>query len=755
MPPRAPSSTYRIQLTPQFGFDDLAAVAGYLADLGVSHVYCSPYLQAAAGSMHGYDVVDHSRVNEELGGEEAHSRMLEALRAAGLGQVIDVVPNHMAVGTPRNRWWWDVLEHGRESRFAKYFDVDWDPPDAKLRETILVPILGDHYGRILEAGEIRLVEEEGELRAAYHDHRFPLAPLSMGAASLEEANADPDVLDAVLSRQHWRLAWWRTSSQELDYRRFFDIDSLVGVRVEDRDVFEASHERILGWVRSGDVDGLRIDHPDGLRDPAAYLQQLWDETGGSWIVVEKILETSERLPSTWPVAGTTGYDFMRVAGGLFVDPQGEEPLTKLAAELGIATDWEEAALAAKRQILATSLAGDVRRLVRRLVAVCERHRRHRDYTRADLSAAVVGVIESLGVYRTYVSDGRCSDEDRRVLESALRKARQAHPELDHELLSFIGDVLEGTVVGPAEEEFRERLQQLSGAVMAKAVEDTAFYRFPRLLALNEVGGDPSCFATSVEHFHSTPWAPGLLATSTHDTKRSEDVRARLYLLSEIPDAWAETVHRWSEITSRHKRQSPGGETWPDPATEHLLYQTIVGAYPISAERAVAYAEKAVREAKVHTSWTDTDAGYEEAVRAFVGGVLGDATFVADLDRFVSALVEPGRLNSLSLTLLRLTAPGSGTRIRAPRYGTSAWSTRTTGAPWTSSSGAACSPSWTAYSRPRSCAAATKVSQSCWSRLGPCGCAEGPSPPPTRRSCPGARWPSTWSPIAARSPVASW
>jgi (1->4)-alpha-D-glucan 1-alpha-D-glucosylmutase len=721
----APLSTYRLQLRPGFGFDEAAAVAGYLADLGVTHVYCSPYLQAAPGSTHGYDVVDHSRVNEELGGPEAHARMVKTFEQHGLGQVLDIVPNHMAIAGRHNRWWWDVLENGPASVYASYFDVDWDPPESKLRGRVLLPVLGDHYGRVLEAGEIVLTREGGAFVMTYHDHEAPIAPRSVddllaraaarcasdeleslaagfgrlphamltdrssiearhrdkevlraqlarlfdeddeAAAAVDavvtETNGDADALDLLLERQNFRLAYWRTAKEELDYRRFFDIATLVGLRTEDELVFADTHALLLRWVRDGQLDGLRVDHPDGLRDPEGYLRRLADATGGAWVVVEKILEPGERLRGTWPVAGTTGYDFLNVLGGLFVDPAGEQPLTELVAELtGEQVDWEATVREKKDLVLREVLASDVHRLTEAFAVACEHNRRFRDYTRRELTEAVRQVIVEFPVYRSYVvaERGAVSEDDIAVITGAVERAQAARPELDADLFGILRDVLLLRVTGEAEGELAMRFQQLTGPAMAKGVEDTAFYTFVRLVSLNEVGGDPGRFGTSVDQFHdactemASRWPNAMLCTSTHDTKRSEDVRARIALLSEIPGHWADTVRRWRAHNSGHRTAG-----WPDPAAEYLLYQTLVGAWPLEEDRALAYMEKATKEAKVHTSWTEPTSAYDGAVADFVRAIYADPDFGIDLEGFVARLVEPGRINALAQTLVRLTAPG--------------------------------------------------------------------------------------------------
>jgi (1->4)-alpha-D-glucan 1-alpha-D-glucosylmutase len=724
--PKSPLSTYRVQLRAEFGFDEAAAIAGYLADLGISHLYCSPYLQAARGSTHGYDVIDPNRVSDELGGEAGHARFGAALAAHGLGQVLDIVPNHMAITERGNRWWWDVLENGPASRYARFFDVDWHSPHARLHDTVLLPILGDHYGRVLEAGELVLVRRGGRFEIHYHEHRMPVAPRSLDtltaeaarrcgspdlafladslallppatatdresvtrrhrdkevlagqlarlaeekpevARALDEAvaavNADPDRLDALLQRQNYRAAFWRTAGQELDYRRFFDVHTLVGLRMEDERVFADTHALVLRWLREGVLDGVRIDHPDGLRDPEEYLERLRDEAPEAWIVVEKILEPEEPLRDSWPVEGTTGYDFLARVGALLVDPTGEGPLTDLYAELtGESTDWPGMVHEKKLLILGDLLASDVNRLAEAFLEVCERHRRHRDYTRFELRQALREVAADFPVYRTYVRAeiGEVAELDRGYVDAAIAAARAARPDLSPELFDFFRDLLLLAARGEPESELVMRFQQLTGPAMAKGVEDTAFYNFHRLVALNEVGGSPGSFGLPLADFHragaeaAERWPAALLATSTHDTKRSEDVRARLSLLAEIPERWGEAVRRWFAHNARHKE----GDFFPDRNAEYLLYQTLVGAWPITPERTAQFMEKAVREAKVHTSWMRTNEEYEETLRGFVGAVLGDAGFTADLAAFVAPLVVPGRVNSLAQTLLKLAAPG--------------------------------------------------------------------------------------------------
>jgi (1->4)-alpha-D-glucan 1-alpha-D-glucosylmutase len=666
-------ATYRVQLHAGFGFDDAAAVAGYLGRLGVSHLYCSPVLQAAKGSTHGYDVVDHSRLNAELGGAAAHARLTARLAEAGLGQVLDIVPNHMAIGGRPSAWWWDVLENGAESRFADYFDIDWDPPREDLAGTVLVPVLGDHYGRVLEAGELTVEQRDGSLVVHYHEHEAPVSRHTLGDldpdadgqltdAAVRELNADPDLLDALLQRQNYRLAYWRTAAEELNYRRFFDITTLAGLRAEDPQVFADTHRLILRLVRDGTADGLRVDHVDGLADPAGYLERLRDATGGGYVVVEKILEPGEELPAQWPVAGTSGYDFLNAVNQVFTDQAGENAMRACYERFtGQAPDWAQTMHAAKLQVMRDTLAAEVERLTGLLARVCQRHRRGRDFTRRQLREVLTEIIAAFPVYRSYPWPGRpATPADAAHVAAAVAGARDRRPGHDAGLAEFVGELLTGTHPGGPEADFAVHFAQVSAPVMAKGVEDTAFYRYHVLASLCEVGGDPGRFGGTPAEFHramaaaAERWPQAMLTLSTHDTKRSGDVRARLGLLAELPFAWEETVQRWAARNGQHK---PAG--WPDPATEYLLYQTLVGAWPIDAARARRFMAKAVREAKVHTSWTDPDPRYDEAVDAFVADVLADEEFVADLEKFLAGqqLVERGRVSALAQMALLLTCPG--------------------------------------------------------------------------------------------------
>ncbi len=625
-----PVSTYRFQLTPSFGFAEAAAVVPYLGRLGVTHVYCSPWLASAPGSMHGYDVIDHSRVDDEIGGSEGLQRLVSACRAEGLGIVLDIVPNHMAISEPQsqNVAWWSVLRDGPDSPYARWFDVDW------TRDKLLVPVLGSPLAEVLD--ELRI---DGD-RIRYYDHEVPISPGSL---------VEGDVLK-TLEQQHYRLADWRSGTEDSTHRRFFDVTTLAGLRVEDTEVFDATHALILEQVADGTVDGLRIDHPDGLADPQGYLAHLAARTGGAWTVVEKILEPGEELPSTWDCAGTTGYDALNRILGLFVDPAGEQPLTSLWQSItGETQEYGDVVRAAKRQVLHQVLAAEVDRLVDLAKPACDAA--HLDLTRRGLREALVEVLIAFEVYRAYLPpEGPADDAARWLVEHAVSEAQESLP----------GRAREAEVLGRmalAEEprcpEFVTRFQQTCGPVMAKGVEDTTFYRHLPLVALNEVGGDPGTWGVTGEQWHRAcaaqqrDWPLSMTTLSTHDTKRAEDVRARLVLLSQRPAEWGEAVTQWTAWLPRRI----------DPATEQLLWQTLVGAWPISADRAVAYAEKATREAKARTSWLDPDSTYDDAVSAYVRAVLADEQLTGAISAFVDSLAPAWRSTVLAQKLVQLTMPG--------------------------------------------------------------------------------------------------
>ena len=647
-PPRA---TYRVQLHAGFTLDDAAAIVPYLAELGISHLYTSPVLQAAPGSTHGYDVVDHSRVNDELGGTEAFRRLTDALRAHGMGLVLDIVPNHMAISSDKNRWWWDVLEHGPASRYASWFDIDWTVGQ------VLLPVLSEN-GR----DAIRLARTDAGVVVEYAERRFPLATGTLApdisGGEIAAINADRGRLEALLGRQHYRLASWRAAQQRLNYRRFFDINDLIGLRVEDEDVFAETHRLILGWVDDGLVDGLRIDHPDGLRDPAAYLTRLRAAAPRAWIVVEKILGADEPLPREWPIDGTTGYRFANLATGLQVDAGGEAGMSDIWASVAdAAPGWESIMAEARVEVLSSVLGSDVNRLAGLIGLIAETiPGRSND----DLRAALREVAARLPVYRTYVSASprHVGSEDADLIRAAVIGASEARPDLP-DLLGFLGRVLRLEVESPVADDLALRFQQLTSAAMAKGVEDTAFYRHHRLVAINEVGGDPGRFGTGVGDFHrlmemeQASWPQAMLSLSTHDTKRSADVRARLAILSEDPEAWRASVAILRESAAPHR----SGHEQPTEADAYLFFQTVVGAWPIDVERATSYMDKASREAKLRTSWTDPKAEYDAALSGFVRGCLRDPAFVAAVVATVTPIEDAGRRAALAQQALQMTAPG--------------------------------------------------------------------------------------------------
>ncbi|WP_332662319.1 malto-oligosyltrehalose synthase [Aeromicrobium sp.] len=600
-----PTSTYRLQLRPDFDFADARAVVGYLRDLGVGAVYVSPVLEATPGSTHGYDVTDPTRLREELGGEDGFRSLTAAAREAGLGVVVDIVPNHMSVEVPSaNPWWHSVLREGARSAYAHHFDIDWS------RGRVLVPVLGD------DADIAKLTVEGDEL--VYADHRFPIAP-GAGEGTPQE----------VHDRQHYELVDWRRGNTELNYRRFFDITTLAAVTVERPEVFEDTHREILTWVDAEEVTGLRIDHPDGLADPGAYVRQLRDAAPHTWIVIEKILHPGEELPASWPVDGTTGYDALREMFGVLLDPAGEATFTKLAERLGVRTDHAAIEEEARRLVTDTILVAEVRRIAALLAGL-------------DAEAARAAVAETMiafGVYRSYLP------EVESTWAEAIAKARSRRPDLDTALTA-----LDEQVRADPSGELATRIQQTSGMVVAKGTEDTTFYRFTRFAALNEVGGSPDVWGVSVDEFHrlaaerDAGRPATMTALTTHDTKRSEDTRARMAVLSEIADEFADAVASWTERCGID-----------EPSLNLLAWQTLVGAWPISDERLGDYLLKAARESKLRTTWTEPDEEFESSVAAWPSRVrseLGD-----EIEAFVRRIQAPGWSNSLTQKLVQLTAPG--------------------------------------------------------------------------------------------------
>ena len=744
-----PLSTYRLQFTPKFRFDDARAIVPYLAELGIDYLYASPYLKARPGSEHGYDVVDPNRLNPEIGTFYEYAALIEAARDAGLGHLLDFVPNHMGIGV-ENPWWQDVLEWGRSSPYAEYFDINWQPLRPEMRGRVLLPSLGDYYGRVLERGELKLVFDPatGTFSVAYFDNRFPLATKSYGAvlalaierregeawalralaaefagasreraialktqlstvardagdlAAIEAALAsfDPgtdgsagDRLDALLAEQAYRLAYWRVSADEINYRRFFDINDLAGVRVEDAEVLGQTHRFVFQLIESGKVQGLRIDHVDGLYNPGGYCELLQDRAGAlghpQYLVVEKILARNERLRDTWNIAGTTGYDFMNFVLGLFVDAGAEGAFDTLYRRFaGISGTFEQFAYRAKKDIMRSSLASELEVLATMLDGLAKLDRRSNDFTFNVLRDALVETVASFPVYRTYVTSEEIEPDDRRFIDLALAGARRRSDLGDDRVFSFIESLL--TMRAPEISENYERrdvlrfamkFQQYTSPVMAKAVEDTAFYRYVRLVALNEVGGDPRRFGTSVAEFHRTnlgrarrhPHA--MLATATHDHKRGEDTRLRIAALSEMPALWDRMLRRWSRENADCKTDVDGASS-PTDNDEYFIYQILIGTWPAAwldrttfdeAERRTyldrldEYLRKALREAKFRTSWTNPNEPYEEAVFTFVRTILDDARprFVGELRAFAKTCARVGAISSLAQATLKFMSPG--------------------------------------------------------------------------------------------------
>jgi (1->4)-alpha-D-glucan 1-alpha-D-glucosylmutase len=615
-----PAATYRLQVHAGFRLEDAADVAGYLADLGVTHAYSSPLLRSAEGSNHGYDTVDHAHIDEARGGQAGFDRFVAALHQHGLGLVLDLVPNHMGVADAAAApWWWDVLQHGRDSAHAAAFDIDWEFGGGKVR----IPVLGSAD----DVDKLEVVGGEGgdgtALELRYYDNRFPIAP-GTGDGSPRDVHA----------RQHYELVDWRRADSDLNYRRFFAINTLAGLRVEDPEIFDATHELVLRLVRDGAVDGLRIDHPDGLADPKGYLDRLAEASDGRWTVVEKILEPGEDLPESWRTAGTTGYDALAEVDGVLIDPAGEAALTALDTELaGKAVDYEQLVHDCKREVTDGMLGSEVARLVRVIGELP-------GIDVAQQREALAELLATFPVYRSYLPDGR------EHLDATVAAVRERRPDLTAAV-----DALH-PVLSQAGTEAATRFEQTSGPVMAKGVEDSAYYRWARFVALNEVGGDPAQFGSTVEEFHAAQqrrtarYPESMTTLSTHDTKRSEDVRARLAVLAELPGEWTQLVRT---LLGRHPLA--------DRSLAHLVWQNLVGAWPLSRERAHAYVEKAAREAGTSTTWTDPVQEFEEQLHALVDSAYDDPATAADIDAFVTRIAPLGWSNSLAQKLLQLTMPG--------------------------------------------------------------------------------------------------
>ncbi|HEX9822190.1 MAG TPA: malto-oligosyltrehalose synthase [Methylomirabilota bacterium] len=780
---RVPLATYRLQLGPHLTFDDAAALLDYLERLGVSDCYTSPFFETSSTASHGYDVSDHNRLRAELGGEAAFQRFAQALRARGMGLLIDLVPNHMGIAGNRNARWQDVLENGPAAPSAVYFDIDWAPVKAELAGKVLLPILGDQYGAVLDSGQLQLALEDGSFRVRYYDHVMPLAPRSWGrvlghrlaelqarlgpehpdlvelksligwlttipphtetdpdrmaarrreveigrtrlaallAASpavrefvednLKTFNGTPgdprsfDLLDALLAAQAYRLAYWRVAGEEINYRRFFDINELAAIRVEAPEVFAETHRLVFRLVGEGAVTGLRVDHPDGLYAPAEYFRRLQrgcaralgleDGAGDFYVVAEKILAPGEHLPEGWPTAGTTGYEFLNLVNGIFVDRSQARALEQgYARTIGVRPPFSEVVDECKRLVMETSMASELNVLSHRLNRISEKHRSSRDFTLGSLTTALREIIAAFPVYRTYVGESAdpgggaaapglrsqtvgdstlVSARDREYIARAVARAKRRTPTMSESVYDWIHDVLTLRFPDWATEADREervdfvrRFQQLTGPITAKGYEDTVLYRFNRLVSLNEVGGDASRLGTSLAEFHAanaerlrrSPHA--LSATATHDTKRGEDVRARINVLSEIPAEWRARVAAWQRHNRKHRTMVDGAPV-PGANTEYFIYQTLVGAWPLDRERLGRYLLKAVREAKVHTSWVNPNARYDEAIARFAEAILDpdrSAAFLEDFTLFQLRVAHFGTLNSLGQTLVKLTAPG--------------------------------------------------------------------------------------------------
>lgn len=674
-------ATYRLQFRGDFDFAAAERIVPYLARLGISHVYASPVFKAAPGSTHGYDVVDPNVIEPELGGEAGLRALIAALHAHGMGLILDIVPNHMGV-SPANPYWWDVLVHGQKSRFARWFDINWHQPGAPGK--VVCPVLGAPYGEILANGELQVARDaEGTPQLRYYDNVYPLTPASFDMwtdDTIRAVNQDRDKLHHVLEAQHYRLAHWRAVVDWLNYRRFFDINELIGVRVEDERVFEESHRLTLDLVAEGLIDGLRLDHIDGLSDPKGYLERLRARVGAlaggrpCLILVEKILGEGEPIRADWPIDGTTGYEFLNEVNRLLVDPAGDEPLAEFYRSFtGDPLGFEQHARVAKSELLRGTFAGELERLVNMALDLADADRATRDLGRIRLRRALQALIAAYPIYRTYVDAAGTGETDKGWLARIRATAANDPTQEDTTALDFLVAVLTEPH-DAARVTFAARLQQLTGPIMAKSLEDTAFYRYYRLAALNEVGGEPDRFEIAVRGLHAAArerqerYPLNLLTTATHDTKRGEDVRARLLGLAEVAPSWIEAVEHWHGLTAPLREE----DGLPDAKSAYLYYQTLVGVWPPGlqiddteglqalGDRLIQYLQKALREAKEATRWTAPDLDFEASVSNFVRATLDPARsrpFLADIAEFRRALDPIGVVNGLSQVLLKLTAPG--------------------------------------------------------------------------------------------------
>lgn len=696
----APRATLRLQMHRGFTFAQAAAVAPYLASLGISHVYSSPIMTARPGSLHGYDTIDATRVNPELGGEDGLRRLVHELRRHDLGLIVDIVPNHMAVGSG-NAWWLDVLARGRNSRYAKYFDIDWTPGDPRLHGKVLLPILGRPYGEALAAGEITLrLNAAGVPAVRYFDHEFPLAldcadGVRSGSLDAFAANAagGRERLHELLQRQHYRLAWWRCANDEINWRRFFDINELAAVRVEDDEVFEAVHAALFRLYAAGLVDGVRVDHIDGLSRPEKYCRQLRARLrelekerpagcppGPAYLVVEKILAHDEELPTSWETDGTTGYDFMDEINALQHDGAAARPLAELWKKIsGRPEDFKTEEEKARREILQRSFSSQLEATLDSLTSIAQGDLKTRDVSRSALRRGLTEILVRFPVYRIYAQVGHGTQADAAVLSRAVARAKQSCLASDRWVVDLLGHWLSGERIRPDADASQgvalTRFEQLSAPLSAKAVEDTAFYRYGRLLSRNDVGFDPARFACSADEFHARMqsrrrhFPHALLATATHDHKRGEDVRARLAVLSEIADEWSAVLQRWLALSAAQFRPA-GGEPTFDAADRAMVFQTLVGAWPMGltpadrqaldgfAKRIAEWQRKALREAKTRSDWSAPNETYEHAADEFAAWLFAaPASLLTEIADFARRISPAGAVNSLGQVLAKLTAPG--------------------------------------------------------------------------------------------------
>ncbi len=758
--PEIPIATYRLQFNRDFTFAKATEILPYLAMLGISHVYASPYLKARPGSMHGYDIIDHNQLNPEIGTPEDFEKFVETLHQHDMGQVLDIVPNHMGVMGADNAWWLDVLENGEASNYASFFDIDWQPLKDELQGKVLVPVLDDQYGVVLDKGDLKLVfdAEKGEFSIFFHQHRFPIDPRtypailskqndllisqlgpehrdvlelqSLTAAfghlpgqnegsaekraernrdkeinkrrlsalcaeskpvlgfiqeNVQSLNGTPggtrsyDELHELIKTQAFRLAYWRVASDDINYRRFFDINDLAGIRMENPQVFEATHRYVLELVRDGKVNGLRVDHPDGLFDPAQYFARLQD-TKPIYVVVEKILSGDEPMPPEWPVNGTTGYDFSNLVNGLFVDATSAAKIRRMyRGFLAQALDYRQVLYRCKKNVMRNALASELNVLANILSRIALSNRHTCDFTLNSLRNALSEVVANFPVYRTYLTEEAVSERDRWYIETALQVARRQSKSQDTSVFDFIRQVLltrkdngQNEIYRKAFITFSMKLQQFTSPVMAKGLEDTSFYRYHPLMSINDVGGNPLEFGVTPEEFHAktstraTLWTHAMLATSTHDSKLSEDVRARINVLSEIPAQWRLKARQWRKMNQRFKSVVDGQEM-PSPNDEYLFYQISIGSSPAKndvpsdewCERIKNYMLKAAREAKEATSWANQNQDYEKALVGFVSAVMNPSNheFLVDFASFEKRIVPAGMMNSLSQILIKFTCPG--------------------------------------------------------------------------------------------------